>query len=179
MSQTLSILIVSALKTLSKYHRMYCHSNLHMHGWFYYRPSSFVFFPFGLGHRSCIGKHFALVRSTQLVRTRCSLLVYWCMYILSLICLQMEAKMILARLIQTYTKSRFPLAISLFVYRGQPCSHRTLSTALFNYARQYSRKLCRIRRCVGMYYEYNYDATLQFQPHPFCAEQLLSYNIPS
>ncbi|XP_064406607.1 cholesterol 24-hydroxylase-like [Halichondria panicea] len=38
------------------------------------QPSSFVFFPFGLGHRSCIGKHFAL----------------------------MEAKMILARLIQTY-----------------------------------------------------------------------------
>ncbi|XP_064388742.1 cholesterol 24-hydroxylase-like [Halichondria panicea] len=38
------------------------------------QPSSFVYFPFGLGHRACIGKHFAM----------------------------MEAKMILARLIQTF-----------------------------------------------------------------------------
>ena len=26
-----------------------------------FRPSAFVFFPFGVGHRKCIGHHFAIV----------------------------------------------------------------------------------------------------------------------
>ena len=33
------------------------------------RPSSFVYFPFGLGHRSCIGKHFAMVTPYLLIFT--------------------------------------------------------------------------------------------------------------
>jgi len=36
------------------------------------RPSSFVYFPFGLGHRSCIGKYFALVSDSNCYHHR------WC-----------------------------------------------------------------------------------------------------
>eukprot|EP00731_Ephydatia_muelleri_P008156 Em0004g494a len=38
------------------------------------RPSPFVYFPFGVGHRACIGRHFAM----------------------------MEAKLVLSRLLQTF-----------------------------------------------------------------------------
>ena len=98
LSQTDSTLRTSS-KSVGSYIRLHVqtllltpHSSTH-------RPSSFVFFPFGIGHRSCIGKHFALVTKRLLT------LMSQCLWYVSL---QMEAKMILARLTQTFTLSLPP-----------------------------------------------------------------------
>eukprot|EP00731_Ephydatia_muelleri_P008181 Em0004g519a len=54
------------------------------------RPSPFVFYPFGVGHRACIGRHFAMV------------------------CDRMEAKQVLCRLLQTF-RLTFPSDYKLSV----------------------------------------------------------------
>eukprot|EP00731_Ephydatia_muelleri_P008149 Em0004g487a len=54
------------------------------------RPSPFVFYPFGVGHRACIGRHFAMV------------------------CDRMEAKLVLCRLLQTF-RLTFPSDYKLSV----------------------------------------------------------------
>ena len=68
---------------------------------FFDRPSPNVYFPFGIGHRSCIAKHFAMV-TLNLINypvPLCELLYQHTT--------QMEAKLILLRLVQNF-KVTFP-----------------------------------------------------------------------
>ena len=75
------------------------------------RPSPFVFFPFGVGHRSCIGRHFAMVSWGQWITQQC-VDEYQHGYLTSN--WQIEANVVLTRLLQTY-KVTLPPSYKLVV----------------------------------------------------------------
>ena len=69
-----------------------------------HRPGPFVYFPFGLSHRSCIGRHFAMVSELHHVLESTPLICHP----------QIEAKIILTRLLQTF-KVTLPPSYKLVV----------------------------------------------------------------
>ena len=65
----------------------------------YCSPSPYVYFPFGIGHRSCMGRVFAMVSCIRLYTHRLHFTV------LNPTCKQMEAKVVMVHLLRTYNLS--------------------------------------------------------------------------
>ena len=83
-----------------------------------YRPNPYIYFPFGIGHRSCIGKIFAMVRyfGSELSSLNC------CLF-------QMEAKVLMVHLLRTFHvtlaqdyKLEIKQATTIHPKGGVPCT---------------------------------------------------------
>ena len=75
------------------YTHTYIHTHTHIHTYIHtYSPNLYAYFPFGLGYRSCIGRHLAMVKTNHFIVLKCVKLL-----------LQIEAKVLLVKLLQAFT----------------------------------------------------------------------------